>query len=636
MRKLAVVCACLALGPGAASASAADWLAPEDISGLSESITTTPQVAMDGAGNAVATIVRDAGGGDILVEALERPAGGEWSGPVVLSDPDEEEPTTTQVAVDAAGNAVAVWGAWVNPGYAIQTASRPAGGAWSEPEPLDESPFLGARPQLAMNAAGDAVATWQGFDANEVVVAASLPAGGEWSEPEEISDEMAGFSQVGIDAEGNATAVWQLADPGENVIRTASRPAAGDWSEPEDLSAAGDNATAPRIAVDGAGNAVAVWSVTSGDVGVHARRRPAGGVWSAQKDVSADGEAAGEPEVAIDSNGAVAIWTATVGDDQILRGAAWPAGAAEWSAPANVSAPVDQFRSLDLETDAAAGAIATWTRSNGPDNSVQASVRPPGGDWSDPEDLSAEGREAGLADLAFDPAGNAIALWGAAVEDDFVVQASGYDFVAPRLADVRIPATAKVGEPVGFSVSPFDVFPLGATSWSFGDGSSANGNAVSHVYAEPGAYPVTLSVVDRAGNTNTRTAAIAIAAKPPPPPEDRLTALILRIGKKSLQGLRRSGTLAVTAAVDGAATATLDGRLRLRAKGRKARVRLVRIFAPETVSFAAEGEQTVQLTLSERGRKKLRQLTKARIRIEGEASDLANVTVTDSAARTLR
>lgn len=633
---MAVICVCLALGPGAASTSAAGWPVPEDVFGLSQSITTTPQVALDAAGNAVAIGMRDGGGGNTLVEAIERPAGGEWSEAVPLSDPEEEEPTEARVAVDAAGNAVAVWGAWADP-YAILAASRPAGGEWSQPEPLGGNPFLGARPQLAMNAAGDAIATWDGFDDGEVVVAAVLPAGGEWSQPEKISAEMeeGRSGQVGIDAAGNAVAVWQLIDPGENVVRTASLPAGGEWSEPEDLSDAGDNASEPRIAVDATGNAVAAWSVSdSGESSVDAAVLPAGGEWSEPEPLSEPAEESATPDVAIDSNGAVATWTASVGDDQVLRAAVRPAGGGEWTAPENVSAPIDDFRSTDLETNDIAGTIAIWTRfDDGAGNSVQASVRPPGGTWSDPEGVTSEDREAGLADLAFDPGGDSIALWGTKVEDGFVAQATGYDFRPPRLDNVLIPAGGKVGEPVSFAVSPFDFFPLGAASWSFGDGSAASGNAVSHVYGAPGAYPVTVSVVDGGGNTSTRTAAIAIAAVPPQ--ERRLTALSLQIKKKSLRALRRSGNLTVTAAVDSAASATLDGRVKLRGPG-KARVRLVRIFVQKTVRFAAEGKQAVQLTLSERGRKVLRALTKARIRIEGEASGLAGGTAADGAARTLR
>jgi len=174
-----------------------------------------------------------------------------------------------------------------------------------------------------------------------------------------------------------------------------------------------------------------------------------------------------------------------------------------------------------------------------------------------------------------------------------------------------------------------------ASSGSFGDGSSASGNGVSHVYARPGAHPVTVSVVDGGGNISTRTAAIAIAGPESPPPPPRLSKLVLGIEKKSLRGLRRSGTLSVTATVDSPASATLNGKVRLRAWD-KARARLVPIFVVKTVRFAAAGERTVQLTLSERGRKALGGLSKARIRIEGEASDLAGGSATGSTARTLR
>ena len=77
-----------------------------------------------------------------------------------------------------------------------------------------------------------------------------------------------------------------------------------------------------------------------------------------------------------------------------------------------------------------------------------------------------------------------------------------------------------MGEPVSFAVSPFDVFSLGATSWTFGDGGQAGGNAVSHTYTVPGQYPVTVSTVDGSGNVSTQTGMITISdlPKPPPPP----------------------------------------------------------------------------------------------------------------------
>ena len=512
---LATACAWLALTASALAAPA--WLPPTDIAGPTESITF-PEIAVNPAGDAVAIWPRNTGGETVL-ETLERPAGHDWSDPVVISAPGEEVPSNVQIGLDAVGNSVAVWSVF-DSGGAIRTASRPAGGEWSAPEDL----FVGngRTPQLAMNAAGDAVAVWSGFDGvdDEVTWVAVRPAGGDWSAPEELSvaDESDGFfPQVAIDAAGNAIAVWQRFDLPQDAVQAAVRPAGGDWSAPDTISETGEDARSPRIAMNAAGAAVAAWSLIGG--GIRAATRPAGGDWSAVEDVSAAGF---ESELAIDSSGtAFALWPgpgSSDHSDQVLRIATRSPGGG-WSAPAELSAEFDGFQSYDLEASAA-GILATWTWDQGtPEkNGIQAAIRPPGGSWAAPEEISAEGENSGLPKLGFDAEGNAIAIWGReAASSEYFLQGSGYDFSGPRLDNLRIPATGMVGTPVSFGVSPFDVFPLGATTWSFGDGSpAAIGNAVSHVYAAAGRYPVTVSAAGVSGNASTRTATISIAAVPAP------------------------------------------------------------------------------------------------------------------------
>ena len=637
---LILACALLALAMGAANAAAAAWLAPQDISGPNQSITF-PEVAVNASGDAVAVWPRD-DGGKTIVEAAERPAGGDWLEPVVLSDPaGEDELGETHVALDAAGNAVAVWSAF-DSGSVIRTATRPAGGDWSDPEDLFTAD--GRTPQLAMNAAGDAVAVWSGFNGAALVTwAATRPAGGDWSAPEDLSvtgEADSFFPQVSIDADGNAIAVWGrqiTAEP--DVIRAATRPAGGGWSAAEDISLASTDAQEPEVAMNTAGTAVAAWATGSG---IQAVVRPPGGDWSEPPaQVSAMGQSAGDPALAIDSNGsAFAIWQGPGVSGQVLRAAVLPPGG-NWSPPKEVSAEEEGFVSYEIEAHASAGAIATWTRKVSLTTyGVQAAVRPPGGGWLEPEDLSAEGENAGLPDLGFDEAGNAVAIWGRKVGANYVAQGAGYDFTGPQLDDPRIPAAGTVGAPVSFAVSPFDVFALGATSWAFGDGSpSASGNSVSHVYNAPGRFPVSVTALDGSGNATTRTAAITIAPGPigPPPPRPQIE-LALRIEGESLRKLRRTGTLSLAASVNEAASVALSGRARLRvgAKGGARKTRLVPVFAPKTVRFGAAAEEKVALALSEGGRKALRSLARVRLVIAGEARDDAGGTATKTAARTLR
>ena len=521
---LATMCAWLAL---TASASATPtWLPPEDIAGPTESITF-PEIAVNARGDALAIWPRDIGSATV-VETLERPAGGEWSAPQAISEPGEvlwPLQTPVDIGLDDAGNAVAIWAATEQD---LRTASRPAGGEWSDPEDLFTN---GARgPQLAMNAAGDAVAVWNGFNGDKFVTwAAVRPAGGEWSNPEDLSvaGELDSFDpQVAIDAAGTAIVVWErLITAGDDVVRASVRTAEGNWSASRDISTASEDVNSPRVAMNAAGEAVAAWAVSDeGDTSLRAATRPFNGDWSGPEEVSDTGAGLA---LAIDSDGnAFALWpTQPLLGAHVLQIGMRPVGG-EWSEPEDLSAVFNRgFQSYDLAVSAASGAIATWTwerEATIPKNGIQAAVRPPGGSWQEPEDISAEGEEAGIPKLGLDADGNAIAVWGRKeASNEYFLEGSGYDFSGPQLNGLQIPAAGAAGHPVNFSVSPFDVFSLGATTWTFGDGSqAASGNAVSHVYGAPGKYSVVVSVADGSGNVSTQTATITVSdVTPPAPPQ---------------------------------------------------------------------------------------------------------------------
>jgi hypothetical protein len=630
------------LSATAGSASAASWLEPKDISAANEVVDGRPEVAVDPAGNAIAIWERHVGGEEI-VEASERPAGGDWSEPEVLSLPGEEG-QRSQVAIDASGNAIAVWITEKSSiGFFVRSAVRPPGGEWSEPEDVSDSTSETVPPMLAFDAAGEAVAVWTAFDGSNFILRGAVrSADGEWSEPDDLSDAGGNVTpleapDVAIDAAGNAIAVWKL-EGGNDVVQAAVRPAGGDWAEPDDLSDPGQDAGEPHVAMNDAGEAVAVWTHFDGSDIVQAAVRPAGGDWAEPDDLSDPGQDARAPRIAMDEVGeAVAVWTRSNGTNDLVQAAIRPAGG-DWAEPDDLSTAGRNSFSPVVETNVAVGAVAMWFRFDGANFRVQATVRPPGGQWPKPDTLSAAGEGAAFPNLALDAAGDAIAVFGRNGADGPFVQATGYDFAAPRLSDLRIPATGTVGEPVTFGVSSFDVFPF-ATSWTFGDGGpGAGGNTVSHVYTAPGAYPVTVSAVDGGGNTSTQIGAIAIAAAPTkPPPPRRPIELTLRIEEESLRKLKRTGTLSVAASVNEAASVALSGRAKLKvgAPG-GARTRLVPVFAPKTVRFAAAVEGKVTLALSKRGRQALRSLSRVRLRIAGEARDDAGGTATKTVADTLR
>ena len=73
------------------------------------------------------------------------------------------------------------------------------------------------------------------------------------------------------------------------------------------------------------------------------------------------------------------------------------------------------------------------------------------------------------------------------------------------LAALSVPGTGYTGQSVAYSVTPRDWSTV-TTVWDFGDGSTANGTSVSHVFPNVGTYPVTVTVTDALGDVTTTPA----------------------------------------------------------------------------------------------------------------------------------
>ena len=235
------------------------WSTPVDLS-VPGQPARTPDLAVDPAGNATTIWVSDT-----LIQSATRPPGGTWSAPEVLSTIAGSR-ANPRIVVDPAGTATAVWGSFTTT-YGIQTATRPLGGTWTDPIYLSapgEDTF--DTPQVAVDRQGTAIAVWQRHDGSGWIVAAATRApGGSWTSSVDLSasDHDGWDPQVAVDPAGNATATWALADAGTSnsarTVQAARRTAAGQWTAPVDLSRGG-NAWNPQLAVDPDGNATTTWS----------------------------------------------------------------------------------------------------------------------------------------------------------------------------------------------------------------------------------------------------------------------------------------------------------------------------------------------------------------------------------------
>ena len=119
-----------------------------------EPASMSPDIATDGCGNAIA-VWRQTDGVDFTVWANHNRTGAGWTGPVLIG-PDASQDTTPSVAMNAGGDAVA---AWVNDGHFLVARYGESSG-WGSPEQIDESPEVATTPEIRMDDARNAVAIW--------------------------------------------------------------------------------------------------------------------------------------------------------------------------------------------------------------------------------------------------------------------------------------------------------------------------------------------------------------------------------------------------------------------------------------------------------------------------------------------
>jgi PKD domain len=476
-------------GASAAGTVTPLWLAPEEVSAPQEG-SRLPSVAMDRVGN-----VLFVWGGTSGVEALYRPAGGgggQWArlGPCG---------GVARVAFDASGRAFVAWQECAVGYQRVVTAVRTAGllGEWQAPVSLSTPGRFAFAQTLSVNGRGDAVVSWAEGADGFIVVEASVrsAASGAWSEAVQLSSTgaFAYESVSAISASGDVAVAFTRSDPAGPVVWSAFKPASGLWQQAQNLSQPGSYGVEPRIALDEEGNTIAVW--TENSEGASSFRSKADGKW--QPRTSFPGYAA---DIAVDSAGnALAVWALECG----VRASRRPAGAdSSWSDAVRVD-PEDECDTSapDATFDAAGNALVFWSTQGLADSGSLSMARARvGGGWEEP----AVRRVGGVfywPRYSADSSGNGVAVWEQS-RPPGAVRFAILDAAAPALLGLKVPSTAAAGRAVRCSALFSDVSQT-MLRWQFGDGTTAIGNAVRHVYPRPGYFRVRVTGADDAGHKTT-------------------------------------------------------------------------------------------------------------------------------------
>ena len=341
------------------------WTNAQTLSPSIGSNAADPAVAVSSTGAAVAMwdLYQTGSSQGLVIQASTRQAHGSWGALVSLTSGATSSSSVPKIGMDRQGDAIAIWLQTTSTSSVIETANLPAGGSWTTPVALSSPELSAAKPSLAVNSSGDAIAGWQ-TTSGQILVAERRS--GNWGAPLTIASPAfrQGSPQVAINDRGDAAIAWT----GRGTALVTTRSAGGTWSTPTTVSKQSAGATA-RIALDNSGNAVAIFEQvkllgSSYVYPVQAVSRPVDGSWSAPTTISAPSDYASSPNlVATPAGTFVAGWV----DDttNTVHAAIRAVGQNVFASPSYVGVG----NSLDLAV-APGGTAATWI---GPGPAVQVS-----------------------------------------------------------------------------------------------------------------------------------------------------------------------------------------------------------------------------------------------------------------------
>lgn len=282
------------------------------------------------------------------------------------------------------------------------------------PVTISSSSLAASDPQVAIDASGNAAAIWV---ENGLIKASLKPASGSWSTGTTISNSGASSPSLVSDTSGNLTAVWLES----GVVKAASMPSGGSWSALTSLSLS--NASSPNIAVDSAGDVVAAWARLGN---IESSTKLSGGSWQTRQTITSSSATSPRVAVGGTGSGRTAfiVWSGVSSSTNVVFASNKPI-TGNWSAQTTISNTAHNAGFATVAADASANAVAVWyaydvASSNYSNVNVQSTYKPFDKSWRAPNVLSASGirNPATLgASVAFDAIGNAVAVWNTSYDD---------------------------------------------------------------------------------------------------------------------------------------------------------------------------------------------------------------------------
>lgn len=310
------------------------------------------------------------------------------------------------------------------------------GKAWGIGLPLEANNGEATIPKIAIDASGNAIAVWEQVRitnlANDVWYS-RYTVGSGWSTPAVIprlfvDDPASGPTEnsrnpdIAMDASGNAIAVWrQPSGTYEGVFYIwSSRYTTGNgWGSRELIGQSGNlNSTDPKIAFDASGNALAVWL----GAGIQYNRYTAGSGWASPATstyvAGLSAVEAKQHRLAMNASGdAMVVWYQDGDLLSLTRTDIWSsrytAANNTWGTPELVETDDTGYAVFpEIAIDASGNALAIWHQAFGTRTDIQANRYTSGTGWGTAVLVDTDNTSHAIyPKIAMDADGNAMAMW---------------------------------------------------------------------------------------------------------------------------------------------------------------------------------------------------------------------------------
>ncbi|GMT42979.1 MAG: hypothetical protein IEMM0002_1390 [bacterium] len=220
--------------------------------------------------------------------------------------------------------------------------------------------------------------------------------------------------KIAMDESGNGLAVWRQDDGSSDGIYSSSYDKlTGSWKTANLLESTAGNVFLPEIAVNGSGDAVAVWRQDTKDV-YASRYLAAAGRWEAPKKIENNAEGyIFYLKTAIDDNGdSVIVWQQLTEAGYNIYFSRSDAATGSWSDSSPIGTYAGYAYFPELTVDGSGNVIAAWRQWDGNHYSVYANRYDAAGSaWGETKSMENISGNSGDPRAAADAHGNTVIVW---------------------------------------------------------------------------------------------------------------------------------------------------------------------------------------------------------------------------------